>query len=533
MSVVLYTKYRTKPGTIMDINSLSFISYAVCTAATVQTAMAGHVEHKQTNILFCIADDAGHMSAYGTPWLNTPAFDRVAGEGILFNNAYTCNAKSAPSRAAIITGRNSWQLKEACNHWPNFPVEFKSYPEALAENGYYVGCTGKGWGPGVANDAHGRKREITGKGWNKRKLEPPTANISKIDYAANFEDFMKDRPKDRPFCFWYGALEPHRSYEYGSSVRAGKRTEQIDAVPEYWPDNELVRTDMLDYALEIEHFDKHLGRILQTLEEEGELENTIIVVTSDQGMPFPRCKGQEYNNSNHVPMAVMWKNGIKKPGRTVDDYISLIDIAPTLLEAVGVEQDKTGMKPITGRSFIDILKNKKTGTDRGFVMIGKERHDVGRPDDQGYPIRGMIRGDYLYLKNFETERWPAGNPETGYMNVDGSPTKTEVLKAKHNKETAYYWQLSFGKRKAEELYNIRKDPDCMVNLAEMPEYETLKRKLEKEMTLRLVEQEDPRMFGRGGLFDKYPDMSPAHQFWNRTEAGEKVRSGWVNPTDFQ
>ena len=168
MSVVLYTKYRTKPGTIMDINSLSFISYAVCTAATVQTAMAGHVEHKQTNILFCIADDAGHMSAYGTPWLNTPAFDRVAGEGILFNNAYTCNAKSAPSRAAIITGRNSWQLKEACNHWPNFPVEFKSYPEALAENGYYVGCTGKGWGPGVANDAHGRKREITGKGWNKR-----------------------------------------------------------------------------------------------------------------------------------------------------------------------------------------------------------------------------------------------------------------------------------------------------------------------------------------------------------------------------
>ena len=177
---------------------------------------------------------------------------------------------------------------------------------------------------------------------------------------------MKDRPKDRPFCFWYGALEPHRSYEYGSSVRAGKRTEQIDAVPEYWPDNELVRTDMLDYALEIEHFDKHLGRILQTLEEEGELENTIIVVTSDHGMPFPRCKGQEYNNSNHVPMAVMWKNGIKKPGRTVDDYISLIDIAPTLLEAVGVEQDKTGMKPITGRSFIDILKNKKTGTIVGL-----------------------------------------------------------------------------------------------------------------------------------------------------------------------
>lgn len=517
----------------MHTKSLSVILCTMYTAVTAQTAMAQLTEPRHTNILFCIADDAGHMSAYGTPWLNTPAFDRVASEGLRFDNAYTCNAKSAPSRAAIITGRNSWQLKEACNHWPNFPAEFKSYPEALAENGYYVGCTGKGWGPGIAKDAQGRRRDLTGKGWNKRKLEPPTSNISKTDYAANFADFMRERPKDQPFCFWYGALEPHRSYEYGSSVRVGKRTEQIDKVPDYWPDNERVRTDMLDYALEIEHFDKHLGCILQILEESGELENTIIVVTSDHGMPFPRCKGQEYNNSNHVPLAVMWKKGIKNPGRTVKDYISLIDIAPTLLEVAGVALETTGMKPITGRSFMDILKNKKSSIDRDFVLIGKERHDVGRPNDQGYPIRGMIRGDYLYLKNFETDRWPAGNPETGYMNVDGSPTKTEVLKTRHHPDSAIFWQLSFGKRKTEELYNIKKDPDCMVNLADMPEYESLKRKLEKEMTLRLVEQEDPRMFGRGYIFDEYPDVSPAHQFWNRTKAGEKVESGWVNPSDFQ
>lgn len=180
---------------------------------------------------------------------------------------------------------------------------------------------------------------------------------------------------------------------------------------------------MLDYALEVEHFDTHLGRILNILEESGELENTIVIVTSDHGMPFPRCKGQEYNNSNHIPMSVMWKNGLVKPGRKVDDYISVIDIAPTLLEVVGISQEKAGMRPITGRSFVDILKNEKSDIDRNFVMIGKERHDVGRPDDRGYPIRGMIRGNYLYLKNFETDRWPAGNPETGYMNVDGGPDK--------------------------------------------------------------------------------------------------------------
>lgn len=490
-------------------------------------------QHKPVNILFCIADDAGHMSAYGTPWVKTPAFDRVAREGLLFQNAYTCNAKSAPSRASIITGRNSWQLKEACNHWPTFPAEFKSYPEALAENGYFVGCTGKGWGPGVANDARGKKRDITGAPWNDKKLTPPTTNISNVDYAANFESFMKARPKDRPFCFWYGALEPHRGYEYASSIRAGKNINQIDSVPGYWPDNDVVRTDMLDYALEIEHFDTHLGRILKTLEEEGELDNTLIIVTSDHGMPFPRCKGQEYNNSNHIPMAVMWKNGLQKPGRKVNEYISTIDFAPTLLEAAGLDQQQSGMQVITGRSFMDILKNKKLAVDRDFVMIGKERHDVGRPDDQGYPIRGFIRGEYLYLKNFETDRWPAGNPETGYMNVDGSPTKTEILKARRNTKTAHYWQLSFGKRQAEELYNIKKDPNCMVDLSQISEYEPLMRRMEKEMTARLVEQEDPRMFGRGEVFDRYPDMSVAYQFWNRTKAGEKVPSGWVNDTDFE
>lgn len=518
---------------MMNANLLSLISCSLWSGAVAQAASVEQELRRPVNILFCIADDAGHMSAYGTPWVNTPAFDRVACEGILFENAYTCNAKSAPSRAAIITGRNSWQLKEACNHWPTFPTEFKSYPEALADNGYYVGCTGKGWGPGIANDADGNKRDITGKQWNEKKLVPPTTNISNVDYASNFEAFMEARPKDRPFCFWYGSLEPHRGYEYASAIRAGRKVSQIDSVPSYWPDNDIVRTDMLDYALEIEHFDTHLGRILKTLEESGELDNTLVIVTSDHGMPFPRCKGQEYNNSNHIPMAAMWKGGVIEPGRRISEYISVIDIAPTLLEATGISFKRSGMKAITGRSFMDILKNRKVDIDRDFVMIGKERHDVGRPDDQGYPIRGFIRGDYLYLKNFETNRWPAGNPETGYMNVDESPTKTEILKARRKSGTAHYWQQSFGKRGTEELYNIKKDPNCMVNLSEKTEYESLMRKMEKEMTFRLVEQEDPRMFGRGEIFDRYPDMSVAYQFWNRTKAGEKVPSKWISPMDLE
>lgn len=320
-----------------------FLSLFLSSTAIMAATTEEKKQSKQPNILFCIADDAGHMSAYGTSWVNTPAFDKVAHEGLLFEQAYTCNSKSAPSRAAIITGRNSWQLKEACNHWPAFSHEFKSYPEALSDNGYYVGCTGKGWGPGIANDAKGNKREITGKPWNEKKLSPPTTQISNIDYSANFKDFLKSWDKKQPFCFWYGSLEPHRGYEFDSSRRFGKDISQIDSVPSYWPDNEIVRRDMLDYAIEIEHFDRHLGIILQALEDAGELENTIVIVTSDHGMPFPRCKGQEYYHSNHIPMAMMWKKGIHQPGRKVNECISVIDLAPTILEATGISQEQSGM----------------------------------------------------------------------------------------------------------------------------------------------------------------------------------------------
>ncbi len=307
---------------------------------------------------------------------------------------------------------------------------------------------------------------------------------------------------------------------------------QIDSVPAYWPDNDAVRTDMLDYALEIEHYDRHLGRILHMLDSIGELDNTIVIATSDHGMPFPRCKGQEYYNSCHVPLAVMWKNGIINPGRVIDEYVSLTDIAPTIMESAGVDAEAEGMLPMTGRSIMNIMLDRAGSEDRGYMMLGKERHDVGRPDDQGYPIRGIIRGDFLYIRNYEIDRWPSGNPSTGYMNVDGSPTKTEIIKARLDPSTHWMWELSMGRRPAEELYDIRHDPDCMVNLAEKAEFAGLKSALEQEMTDRLKAEGDPRMDGLGYIFDHYPNMCKSHMYWNRVHAGEDVPHPWINDTDF-
>ncbi|MCB1230784.1 MAG: sulfatase [Verrucomicrobiae bacterium] len=525
----------TKKPSFRPILSAAFL------VALFISPVAARSEAPRPNILFAIADDASypHMGAYGTNWIKTPGFDRVAAEGLLFNRAYTPNAKCAPSRACILTGRNSWQLEEAANHICDFPIKFHSFMEALKDHGgYTTGFVQKGWGPGNARTADGKPRELTGKAYNKRKNQPPTSGISNNDYAGNFEDFLADCPEGKPWCFWYGSVEPHRGYEFGSGVdKGGRSIDEIDDVPDFWPDSETVRKDMLDYGFEIEWFDSHLVRMLKAIEARGELENTIVVVTADNGMPFPRVKGQEYEMSNHLPLAIMWPKGITKPGRKIDDYVSFIDFAPTFLEVAGVPWEESGMSYSPGRSLTDIFRSEKSGrviADRDHVLIGKERHDIGRPHDWGYPIRGIVKEGKLYLHNYKTDRWPAGNPETGYLNTDGGATKTEILEMRRSGENTQYWQWNFGKRPEEEMFDISADRECLTNLADDPKFADQKSELRNELEEALREQEDPRMEGNGDYFDQIEYVNPATKsFYERFMSGEKLKAGWVNESDFE
>lgn len=495
-------------------------------------------DETRPNILFCISDDQSwmHASAYGCSWVQTPGFDRVAREGLLFKNAYTPNAKCAPSRACILTARNTWQLEAACNHWCHFPSQFKTYPEALNDQGYHVGWTGKGWAPGIAKDADGKSRQMTGKRYATEKSKPPTKSISSNDYAANFETFLADADA-KPWCFWFGATEPHRGYEYGTGVSVGgKSIDDIDEVPPFWPDNPVTRNDMLDYALEIEHFDSHLSRMLQQLESTGQLDNTLIIVTADNGMPFPRVKGQSYEMSSHLPLAIMWKQGIQQPGRRIEDLVSFIDFAPTIMQAAGIAWDDTGMKESPGRSLLPIFAAAESKRPhRECVVFGKERHDIGRPEDQGYPMRGIVAGDFLYVHNYETNRWPSGNPETGYLNCDGSPTKTELLNGRrYGTDLAGRWQMAFGKRPAEELYRISSDRYCMNNLAAIPAFETVRQQLAAKLLQRLQDEKDPRIDDPSNYFESMPYANKAgHGFYERFIAGEQMKATWVNLSDFE
>jgi arylsulfatase A-like enzyme len=470
------------------------------TAAAAAASLSAQTR-KRPNILLVIADDwsHGHAGAYGCNWIRTPNFDRVAREGVLFTNTFTSNPKCSPCRATILTGRNSWQLKEAVNHYSIFPNEFAVYPALLENAGYFVGMTGKGWGPGDY-ESTGFKHNPAGKEYHKFNLTPPTSGISPKDYARNFEFFLQQKPKDKPFCFWLGGHEPHRPYEPGSGLRAGKKLADV-VVPKYLPNNRIVRSDMLDYGLEVEWFDQQLGAALKKLEEAGELDNTFILVTSDHGMPFPRVKGQIYEHGFHIPLAVRWGKNMAA-GRTIDDFINTRDFAPTFMELAGLDQAGT----MTGRSFLNVLQSGKSGTvdtSRNLMLIGKERHDLGRPNNWGYPVRAIRTGEFLYVRNYEPDRWPAGNPETNYPNCDNGPTK-ELLVSGFDE----YYRMSFGKRPAEELYQVSKDPENIKNLATDLEFARVKRQLQEKMEELLRAEGDPRMLGRSDFFDTIQYTGP-------------------------
>jgi N-sulfoglucosamine sulfohydrolase len=488
------------------------------------------IQDSRPNILFAVSDDQTwqYFNKSKSNFLQTPNFDRVANQGVLFKNAFCSAPQCSPCRASILTGRNIWQLEEAGTHGSNFPQKFPVYTELLRKSGYFVGFTGKGWAPGNW-EISGWKNNPAGVEFNKFKSkETPTKFISDINYSKNFEDFLNHRPEGKPFCFWYGGFEPHREYEEGSGIKAGKNPEDVK-VPSFLPNTPEVKSDILDYALEIEWFDKHLGLMLDQLEKSGELENTLLTVTSDNGMPFPRAKANNYEFGTHMPLAISWP--AKVPGgRFVEDLISFIDFAPTFLEAAGSEIPSD----VTGKSLLPLLLSNKKGLidpNRDRIYNGRERHTHARPDNLGYPIRAVRTEKYLYIRNFKPERWPAGNPPAdeilnskshsrgeGYYDIDGSPTKTFMINNK--KKYKDLFNAAFAKRPAEELYDIVVDPECINNLVNNKNMKEIKSRLSNELERVLTEQGDPRMLGYGDIFESYPRYMKMRQFPGFKEEGK-------------
>ncbi len=500
-----------------QVFKLQLVNIFVLVVCTIQFAISDvrADEIKRPNILIAISDDQSfpYAGAYGDKAVKTPAFDRVAREGVLFNNAFAASPGCSPSRAALLTGRHTWELEQAGTHASSFPSKFTVYPDLLEQAGYTIGYTGKGWGPGNFKTS-GRTRNPAGVEVSGERLSAPDG-INSNNYAGNFKKFLKSRKTDAPFYFWYGGKEPHRSYKEGSGVAAGKRL--ADAfVPSFLPDRPEIRSDILDYCVEIEWFDKHLLQMMTALEEMGELENTLIVVTGDNGMPFPRAKANCYEYGIHVPLAIRWPKVIPAQ-RVVDDLVGFIDIGPTVLEAaqVAVPQE------MTGRSLMELLRSEKSGVvdqSRTFVMSARERHSSSRYKNWTYPQRALRTKQYLYIRNFRPERWPAGHPAGfkqdafGYYDIDGALSKTFLYEQRNSPTIGRFFHLAVDKRPAEELFDIKADPGNLKNLAARPKYAKIKQQLSALMDQELTRTGDPRILDGGDVYDTYIRYSKIREF---------------------
>ena len=277
-------------------------------------------------------------------------------------------------------------------------------------------------------------------------------------------------------------------------------------VPPVYPDNDIVRNDIADYLVEVEYFDEVVGKAVATLERLGLLDNTIVVVTSDHGMPFPRAKASLYDLGTRVPLAIRWPAGIKKPGRDVESFVSLSDLAPTFLTAAGVKPPKS----TTAKSLHAIFRDEPENR-RNAAYTAMERHDGCRKGGKGYPCRAIRTKDYLYIYNFEPTRWPSGSPDPSvcaraipYGEIDSSPTKTFLMENRNQHGIAKLSELAFGMRPREELYDLKRDPHQLNNVAGDSNYIKTQTELRSQLFAHLRATADPRVVGGRVDWDYYP-----------------------------
>lgn len=475
---------------IKNCQSLKFIAIVFFIAVLCQQTFASD-KISRPNILFCLADDWGwpHAGVYGDQVVKTPTFDRLANEGVLFERTFVSSPSCTASRNAILTGQQFYRLGEGANLRSKLDINYPNFMSILKDHGYEIGHWRKAWGPGEFKDG----------GYTEHPCGP----------ESTFDEFISNRESNKPFCFWFGTSDPHRAYEKGSGRESGMDINEV-SVPEFYPNTEEIRSDIADYYFEVQRWDSDVAKAIQLLEEAGELDNTIIVMTGDHGMPFPRCKGNLYDYGTRVPLAIRWGNQIES-GQRVSDFVSFTDFAPTFLKAVGISIPEQ----MTGKSILPILKNEKNqkiDKEHDFIVYGRERHTPAQeiPEMVGYPSRAIRTDQWLLILNLETERWPAGVPEgsthpmNNFSDCDNSPTKTYLIENKDDAELSKYYKLSFSKRPAVELYDCNTDKYQINNLAGKPEYSDILSKLRKQLIKYLVSTYDPRFTGASVKFDNYP-----------------------------
>jgi N-sulfoglucosamine sulfohydrolase len=509
------------------------------------------------NILFCFADDWGrYASIFATlerqPSLNhvvkTPNIDRVAREGVLFRHAFVNAPSCTPSRSALLSGRYFFNTgRGAILQTAQWDSSIPSFPHLLRDAGYHIGETYKVWSPGTPVDApFGAGKHAYEKAGNlpnnfSENMTVMMGEGQTLDAArekifgqvrANFDAFLADRKPAQPWLYWFGPTTTHRRWIKGSGKRLwGIEPEALKGkLPPFLPDVPEVREDVADYLGEVQALDAYVGLLLKKLEETGELENTLVVVSGDHGMPgVTNGKCNLYDFGTGVTLVARWPRGIKGQSRVVDDLVSVPDLMPTFLEAAGVGVPGG----VNARSLMNVFRSDRNGqvdASRTWVISGRERHVAfANRGNRPYPQRALRTTDYLYIRNFAPDRWPLGipvavteasaptqddlesNTYAAFADMDASPTKAWLVGHRNDAEWKRFYSVAFERRPAEELYDLRKDAHQMKNVAADPKYAATKARLAAQLMKILKDAGDPRVTGDGQTFERPPFTDPSPQ----------------------
>jgi arylsulfatase A-like enzyme len=403
---------------------------AVCALLAVPCASIA-ADANRPNFIVFIADDMGvsDCGAYGNPHVRTPNIDRLARDGVRFDAAFLTCSSCSPSRSSILTSRYPHNTGAHQLHLP-LPAEQVLVSTPLREAGYYTAAVGK-WHLGDAI-----KQQFDEVKEGKVNQMVPT---------------LRDRPKDKPFFFWYAFVDPHRPYQ--PNTIAEPHTPDDAVVPPFLPDTASVRKDLATYYDEIARMDGNIGEVLAEVDRQGIAENTIIVFLSDNGRPFPRCKTTVYDSGIQTPLIVRW-TGTLKPAVT-KGLVSSIDVMPTVCDLAGVALPKS----FQGISFQPVLEDPAAKA-RDAIFAEHNWHDYEARDRAVRTSRWKyIRYDYNDL------------PGTPPADAVRSPTFDEMKRLRDEGSLTKTQSRPFmAPQPKEELFDVEHDPDEMTNLAEDPAY---------------------------------------------------------------
>lgn len=398
---------------------------------------------KKPNILWITCEDMSeHLGCYGDFTVPTPNIDRLAREGVRYTNMYSIAGVCAPSRSAIITGMYPTSIgsHNMRTQFQTLVPDLKPYSivtspqvrcfsEYLREAGYY--CT------------NNEKTDY--------QFEPPLSAWNENSKTAHW----RGKRPEQPFFAIFNLMVTHESQVWARKDEPLLVSPEKVKVPSYYPDNEIIRKDLARFYSNIATMDKQVGDILKQLEEDGELENTIIFFYSDHGDGLPWVKRELYDRGLRVPFIIRYPNQ-KDAGKIDTELHSFVDLAPSMLSLIGIKPPKY----LQGEAFVGKYASK---TPRKYIYAARDRMD-----SEYDRVRAVRDKQFKYLKNYQPEK-------PYYQNIAfrlQQDMMKEILRLRDAGQLNATQMLWFRPTKpVEELYDLANDPYEFNNLAENPAYQ--------------------------------------------------------------